>query len=249
MTTQFTPVANLGFLYMNKMPFGWGSTTTLTVGAGQCRDSNNVIDISVASTLTITSTLSGALGLDTGTVAASTWYYVYVIAASNNELLPTALYSLSATTPTLPTGYDSYRMVGATLTDGSSHFLKFWQAGAAGGGRTIMWDVLQVVNATLTSSTVATISVATGVPPLASVQGIFWAGFTPNAAGDIATFRITGSTATTPLFTLVGNVAAKISSNQLKLLTEVATGNASIDYLVTASGNLSLSVQGFELSL
>lgn len=248
MASQFTPVANAPFLYITGMPFSWGSTTTLTVGAGRCRDSSNTIDMVISSTLTLTKTVSGPLGIDTGTIAASTWYYVYVIGDSGAFNTPSIIYSLSQSGPTMPAGYDSYRLVGATLTDGSSNFLKFYSSGAT-STRVIMWDVLKVVNATLTATSLTTISVATGVPPIAATEAYFWAGFTPNSAGNSATFRITGSAATTPLFTLVGNVASQVSSAQIKFLTQVSSSAASIDYLVSASGNLSLSVQGFEMSL
>lgn len=59
---------------------------------------------------------SGANGLDTGTRAASTWYYVYVIW---NGTTVAGLFSASATSPTLPSGYTHFALVGTVRTDGS----------------------------------------------------------------------------------------------------------------------------------
>jgi len=250
MTTQLTPVTNLPSLYVNKLPFAWGSNTTLTIGVGQCRDSLNVIDMNVAATLTINAAVNGANGLDTGSLAASTWYYAFVIGDSTAYNAPAALVSLSATAPTLPFGYDSFRLIGAMRTDGSSHFLKFWQAASSGSMRTLFYDVNQLVNATLTSNSLATISVAVGVPPLAATMAWFNLAYTANSAANTVSFRITGSAATTPLFSLANPVAAQPMGAQVKLLTEVSSSNASIDYILSSgSDNLSLSVQGFELAL
>lgn len=73
-------------------------------------------------------TLSGAGGLDTGTEAASTWYYVYVIAKDDGTL--SALLSTSATAPTMPSGYTMRALVSAVRNDGSSNFLNYYQHGA-----------------------------------------------------------------------------------------------------------------------
>jgi len=70
---------------------------------------------------TIDVTASGANGLDTGSVANSTWYSVWVI--YNPTTSTTAgLFSTSATAPTMPSGYTFKARVGWNLTDGSSHF-------------------------------------------------------------------------------------------------------------------------------
>lgn len=65
-------------------------------------------------------TTTGAYGgLDTGSVAASTWYYTYYV--SNGTSIG-CFASLSATAPSISASYYSVR-VGAVRTDGSSHLL------------------------------------------------------------------------------------------------------------------------------
>lgn len=67
---------------------------------------------------------SGANGLDTGSEAASTWYYVYLI---YNGTTVASLLSTSNGAPTLPSGYTYSALVGVVRNDGSSNFLAFYQ--------------------------------------------------------------------------------------------------------------------------
>jgi hypothetical protein len=68
--------------------------------------------------LTIAGTTVGANGLDTGALAASTWYSVWVIW---NGTTTAGLLSLSATAPTMPSGYTHKARVGWIRTDGTAN--------------------------------------------------------------------------------------------------------------------------------
>jgi len=72
----------------------------------------------------------GANGIDTGSVSASTWYFVYVI-YNPTTLAMAGLFSLSSTAPTLPAGFASFARVGAVRTDGSAskYFISTMQCG------------------------------------------------------------------------------------------------------------------------
>jgi hypothetical protein len=72
--------------------------------------------------LTIDCGATGANGMDTGSLAASTWYYVFLV---SNGATVAGLISLSATAPTLPSGYSYKLFLGAVQTDASSHLLSF----------------------------------------------------------------------------------------------------------------------------
>jgi hypothetical protein len=87
--------------------------------------SGNVTYITSPS-VTIDLTTVGANGLDAGVIAATTWYYVYLI---SNSVTTAGIASLSATTPTLPTGYVFTMRVGAMKTDGTSALLRTIQKG------------------------------------------------------------------------------------------------------------------------
>jgi len=77
--------------------------------------------------LTLDITASGANGLDTGSEAASTWYFIWVIVGPEG---PAGLLSTSSTAPTLPTGFVGKRLLGAVRNDASSNFIIFRQIGA-----------------------------------------------------------------------------------------------------------------------
>lgn len=67
-------------------------------------------------------------GMDTGAVAADTLYAIWLIRRSDTGLVD-ALFSLSFTSPTMPTNYDQKRLIGAVLTDLSSDIIVYTQTG------------------------------------------------------------------------------------------------------------------------
>lgn len=79
--------------------------------------------------LSISGATSGANGLDTGSLAGSTWYSVWVI---HNGTTTAGLISLSATSPTLPSGYTYKARIGWIRTDGTANKypLAFQQVGS-----------------------------------------------------------------------------------------------------------------------
>jgi hypothetical protein len=78
--------------------------------------------------LTVDMAASGANGLDTGSEASATWYYIWVI--TDGETVA-GLLSVSTTAPTMPGGYTFKALAGAVRNDGGSNFIRFWQAGGA----------------------------------------------------------------------------------------------------------------------
>ncbi len=78
--------------------------------------------------LTIAGTSVGANALDAGSIAASTWYSLWVIW---NGTTTAGLLSLSATAPTLPSGYTHKARIGWIRTDasGNKYPLSFTQFG------------------------------------------------------------------------------------------------------------------------
>jgi hypothetical protein len=109
-----------------------GSTATYGIAPGQATDSANDATMALASAYTKTTSAwavgSGTGSLDTGTIANSTWYHVWLIRRSDTGVVD-VLASTSATAPTLPTSYDQKRRIGAMKTDGSAQWVKFLQVG------------------------------------------------------------------------------------------------------------------------
>lgn len=77
---------------------------------------------------TLNTALAGAGGLDTGSMANSTWYYVWAI-YNPATATQSIICSTSSTTPTLPSGYTFVALIGAFVTDGSANIIGFVQYG------------------------------------------------------------------------------------------------------------------------
>jgi len=110
----------------------------INIIAGEATDSTNAYIIKLTSEITKQIDAAWAVGDDAGgldgtesvagTPDASTWYHVYLIYDPTNNIVD-AIFSESASAPTLPTNYTVYRWIGAVLTDGSANIIQFTQHG------------------------------------------------------------------------------------------------------------------------
>jgi len=149
-----------------------GSSSTFSVAAGIAVDSTQADFMKLASSISKT-TSSWAVGsgngaLDTGSIAASTWYHAYLIKRTDTGVVD-VLVSLSATSPTMPTNYSLSRRIGAMKTNGSSQWTAFVQLGDE-----FLWSVPIADILTSSQGTTAilyTLSVPTGVQVWALLQG------------------------------------------------------------------------------
>jgi hypothetical protein len=115
-------IYKVGFLLFKT---SFGATTVLTVGSGRCRDSNNLVDMVLDSSVSLNGGINGVNGLDAGSMAANTMYGVYAIADSRNNHPTGALLSTSINSnPVMPVGYDSLRLVGYWATGADGSFLE-----------------------------------------------------------------------------------------------------------------------------
>lgn len=281
-----TPVVNLGNLYMNGLKLSWLSTTSLNVSPGQCRDSTDTNDIqlpasitygpsnarvTITPTYTISTTKSGALGVDvlpTAGVAASTLYYVYAIGSSTNNspnqsgfdvnLLPSALISLSATAPTLPYGYDMFRRIGAVRTDATaapSHLVAFFQTSNANSSNRTMNYVVDGTTALKVVSAGASTSYAqvvlTSMVPATATNVKVRAVLTPNTAGNLValepTKNLSGLESALGYAAMSGDVSAVATTGMLTCPMGVDASVANIYYKVSnGSDAVDLYLQGYE---
>lgn len=99
----------------------------INISAGKCLDSTGKRFIFSTSSLICDLEASGENGLDTGTKANNTWYYVYIIEKQDGT--KASLLSLSAITPSLPIGYIYYRRVGVVYNE-VENIMKFMQKGS-----------------------------------------------------------------------------------------------------------------------
>ncbi len=198
-----------------------GSSSTFSVGAGGATDStalslmNLTPSINKTTGAFVAGTGNGAL--DTGTIAASAWYHVYLIKSVSTV---DVLISASATAPTLPGGYTYFRRIGSMKTNGSSQWTKFIQV-----GNDFLWDaaVSDVTSSTIgTSNVTYTLTVPTGVSVKASLRVAFSQSGT-NAAVLISSPLTTTQISQTP----IGNsIAFSASGAYQDTSTDIWTNTA-----------------------
>ena len=97
-----------------------GSSINFGVAAGVATSDDTTTSMKLATSLS-KSTAAWAVGsgvgaLDTGTIANSTWYHVFLIERTDTGVVD-VLVSLSATTPTLPASYTKQRRIGSMKTN------------------------------------------------------------------------------------------------------------------------------------
>ena len=158
-------------------------TTQVTPSASQL-----ILQNSAGGTVTITNyappvtstAASGANGIDTGSVAANTWYAFWAI---YNATTATAagLLSTSFTSPTLPSGYTYSALLGAFLTDSASNLYYTIQNGTR---------VRYVVTNTTGKSPQYSINIANGTAgttssTTASLVSASTAGYVPVIADEV----------------------------------------------------------------
>lgn len=236
------------------MELAYVTTTTLTVAAGKTPNSTFENIITLDAPITISLAALGAGGIDAGTVAASTKYFVYVIGSSNNygeeegflrtgdnDYLGSAILSTSET-PSLPFGYDMYRYVGAIYTTAGSVIEPFVQYGS-GQERTMMYVTALSELAGGTSATYANIDVASAVPKV-GLRAILKLAVTPTAANNAAHVLPFGVTSTNGFVTVSGDVAAVVQTTTGCICAVGSNaGVPTLQYKVT--GAVTISVQGY----
>jgi len=176
--TWATPSSSSSFPpgYITGLTPSWTSATVIGVSdAGYARDSTNAADITLSGAFTkgtgSWTAGTGNGGMDTGSIASSTAYHWYVIkkdADGTGDLL----FSLSATSPTMPAGYTYFRRIFSMKTNGSTQWTQF-VGRSFGKPAQILWDVaVQDINVTNpgTSAVLRTLSVPTGI----KVRPIFY---------------------------------------------------------------------------
>ena len=248
MPTPNIPVVNAGELYITGLALSNDGTTPdeiVDIAIGQCRDSTNANDIVVDAVVSADNTVAGAGGLDTGTVAANTFYAVFVIGDSTGYNDPTGLLSLSATAPVIPGGYDMFRRVGYVLTDATSDFLVFDQRGA-GKDRTMYYRASIATDVTAgTAATFAAgaVNVSASIP-VASTTGIFKIVWTPTAPNDTLELRCGDSAVDEGQVITSGAVAAVVESVSLTCPVG-ATLASGVDYKAVDGTAIAINVHGY----
>lgn len=182
-TTAFVKTAAAAFFrgYIDGLVLSTaGASASVSVAAGIATDSTSVDIMTVLAAITKTTGAwavgTGNGGLDTGAIAASTWYHVHLIKRPDTSVVD-ALISLSAVAPTLPANYTRFRRIGSIKTNASLQWVKFIQ-----NGESFVWDVpvndVAIGNGPGATAVSWTLSVPTGVKVLANFAAVISGGNT-----------------------------------------------------------------------
>lgn len=176
-------------------PF-WHSVTQIKIPAGcWVVDSSGSRRIQTTSELTVAITSAGANGLDTGSEANDTQYYLHLCEGSSGVC---GLLSTSSSSPTLPSGYNSYRgLLPLVQYNNSSGDFIAWQV-SGWGARNIQVTYLKLTDQTIdsaissanTSTWVETTNLSKFVPSFADAAYVC---ASPNTTGGTINFSKDGS--------------------------------------------------------
>ncbi len=160
-----------------------GTDATVSISADELVVSNGsgVYKVLTSVSLSPSTAVSGANGVDSGAAALNTWYAVWVIW---NGATAAGLLSTSSTSPTLPSGYTFKARVGWIRTDGSAQKYPFsmMQVGRharwvlVNSGNTLAYPTLTYgVQGNIVTPTFVTASIAHCVPTTAvKVSAVAW---------------------------------------------------------------------------
>lgn len=246
------PIVDQPSFYINGLVISNNATTpntVLDVALGRARNSTNVFDIELDTGVSINAAVNGRLNaLDTGSLANNTFYAVFIIADSFGFNPTGCLMSLSWTAPVLPFGYSILRRIGAVLTDGSAHILKFYQVGLAGNQnaqqRLIQYDAPLAVTITGsgTSSSYLAMDLSVAVPLTNfGVVGMY-VKWDPNAAADILNLTPTGATGNVYINTAIGTT---VQDATLSILPLISSSKPEVSYKVSAGTLTSVLVMSY----
>lgn len=156
-----------------------GGTGTMGIAAGSANDSTNSRLMQLLSAYTKTTASwavgTGNGGLDTGAIANSTWYHWFLIERTDTGVVD-VIFSLSPSSPTLPTNYTLSRRIGSAKTDGSAHWVAFLQD----GDTFLLTTMVNDANAAITTS--ASLITLASVPSGIKVYAQYRASYTITAA-------------------------------------------------------------------
>lgn len=149
--------------------------------------------------VTIDTSAAGLNGLDTGALAGSTWYAVFVIFNPSTDAVA-GLVSLSASAPTLPVGYTHFARIGWVRTDATANKypLAFRQA-----GRTCRYVTAAATNVTKLPTMASGVQ---GSQP-STFAAVAVGAFVPATAKSISVFAVDTAAAASALVVVAPNAS------------------------------------------
>jgi hypothetical protein len=217
--------------HIDGLTLSYNSASTVNIATGQCVESGGTYALTLsASTKVIQSSGSwtagtGNNGLDTGAIANSTWYHVFVICKADGTS-PDILFSTSATAPTMPTGYTLKRRIGALRT-GLAGIDNNWVQ----RGDTFLWNAPQG-DVAATNPGISAITRTLSTPPGVRTCALVTVGFDASALGDnpssilLSDLSIADTSPNIAASTMIG-YSASATINNVHVRAEVWTNTSS----------------------
>jgi hypothetical protein len=222
--------------------------TKLDVAVGSILDSSKTFQLNLDVAVTIDATTTGLNGLDTGSLAASTLYNVFLVADPQSYNVTGAIISASSI-PVLPYGYGAYALIGYVATGAGSTFLKGYWTDDKSTWRTFMYDAPQATAITAGNATSYTaIDLSAFVPAVASTPVFIDSALTPAAASQTLKLQPAGGTG--DAVTITGQVAAVVVSSQSLVLAQLASGDPKVSYKVSnGAAAAAINVGGYQFAI
>jgi hypothetical protein len=220
-----------------------GASATMTIDAGQATNSTNAALLTLSASINKTTAAwavgSGNGGIDTGSIANSTWYYFYLIRRPDTGVVD-VVFSLNSASPTLPTNYTQFRYIGAGLTNGSAQWTAFTQFGDY-----FQWGtpVVDFTGAGVVTASTLTCSVPRGRKMLASFNVTASQG--ASAAiylSDLASVDLAPGTTAAPLSSMRPGDGAGTGGSMVSVTTNTS---AQIRRREGATGTYSIAAVGW----
>ena len=257
-TSKAFPYSSFIPFYFNGLGISNDATTPLTildVAPGSCLDSTGTFQLTLPVAATLSTAVSGLGGLDTGTIAASTVYAVYVVADPVTQQATGIMCSKNITTPLMPFGYSAYAKIGYFTTDSSSYILAGYWSDNDAARRIFTYDTFIETAVTAgASTTYANVNLIKFVPNLNNVLVSVYTNFTANAAADILSLQAGNATGAQQIITapVAGSAAHTTTlSNILAQTVTISTvPSPVINYKVSSSSDaVAIYVAGYTFDL
>jgi hypothetical protein len=260
-TSKAFPYSSFIPFYFNGLAISNDATTPntlLDVAPGSCLDSTGTFQMTLPAAVKINSASNGLNGLDTGTIAASTMYAVYLVSdpvtqQSTGAMISLAYGTKSPATPLLPFGYSAYALIGFVTVSSGSAFVKGYWSDNDSARRVFTYDAFQATAVTAGASTsYANVDLTKFVPLINNLQVQVYTNFNANAAADILSLQAGNGTGDQAIIIaqVAGSTAhlASIDNILAQTIAISTVPSPTINYKVSA-GAVAVDVAGYTFDL
>lgn len=253
-TSKAFPYSSFIPFYFNGLGISNDATTPhsiLDVGAGSCLDSTGTFQMTLPLAAKLSTAVSGLNGLDTGTIAVSTVYAVYLVSDPVTQQATGLICSLSGVQPLMPFGYSAYAKIGYFTTDSSAFILAGYWSDNDSARRLFVYDAPISVGTTSTSASYVNVNLIKFVPLVNNLNVQINASFTPGVAGNFLSLQAGNATGAQAIVTgQVASIAITEAVNVLAQTVVISTvPSPVINYKNSGTDTVALTVAGYTFDL